>query len=1263
MNRKVLRAAPIAWIFLLSLLISQPVRAQVAGATLSGAITDAQGGAVVNAKVSVRNLATNVSVDTVTNGSGAYTAPNLKPGDYEVSVTALGFSTTVAKVTLTVGQKQEMNLALTVGQVSQEIQVTGAAPQVDLESSTVSGEVSAETVRELPLNGRDWTSLAALEPGVASVRSQLSVQGSAIAAGRGLGTQMTISGARPTQNSYRLDGVIVNDYSNAGPGSVLGQNLGVDAIQEFTVLTSNYSAEYGFTSGGVINAVTRSGTNTFHGTAFEFLRNDKFDAANFFSNTGGLPKNPLRQNQFGAAGGWKVLKDRLFAFGDYEGVRFVKSVPHTGDTTLTPAVQSGTVTNLFTGATVTVPIDPNIQKFLGFWPAPSAGYNTPGGIGCLPLSSKFYNPGGCNPDAAKFIWQGSQTASENFYTFRGDYKISDKDSIFSTYLHDYSKLIIPQPLNNAPQEYDSWRQAIIIEETHVFNAAWTNSVRLGLDRTNDFGGHSSIALNPLSGDPSLAMAKGFYSPNIALTSAGVTSATSGLLWGGSVQDYRGQIFQVFDDAFTAHGNHGLKFGFEFLADQTDGYHPLSGGNGNGNGTFSFAGTYPCSVKSSTCTASTKVATAAEGNVLANVGVGGGCFNSTPSSSPGKGIPNPLASDLANGSNYDNTCGTLVNFLTDQPISAYQPTDITNLPFHHLRDKVFGGYLQDDWRLRPSLTLNLGLRYEMSTIPTENRGLVANMTSITQALPCFPGPASAACPSPSDPAGVLSNVFFTQNPTVKNFEPRIGFAWDPFHDGKSSVRGGFGLFDALPLPYELILNSVSTGPFRNIRTVIGPPAILSPNALAGAPDQWPFNIVALSNTPAVPQPAATNTRTWNFVERAPHRNYVYQYNFNIQRQITSNMTVLIGYMGSHGLHNPFQVDSTNHILPTKAPNGDYYWPGCFGSASATSAGQTACTNAAESGPACTSKVTATGTTWTSNLPACTQQNLLLNPSVAGIPSTLWQSSSWYNALTVKVDKRLSHGFQLQGSFTWSKSIDDSSGSNAGDTFAFDYTSLPWYDLSLDKGLSDFDVRRNLVINGLWHVPTPGGLGAFGDRALGGWQLGVITELSDGVPTFPSITPDMLGENITTVQPPNVAAGCSPQNLVNPNYRHTLFYTNINCLSLVPMTAANAAYCDQRLGAGTCSNIRGDLGRNTLIGPGLFNLDFSVLKNNYIRKISETFNLQFHAEFFNVLNHTNFAPSGNLAPFTALGVPNTGTFGQLTSVQGNNREIQFALKAIW
>jgi hypothetical protein len=324
----------------------------VAGATLSGTITDSQGGTVPNARVVVKNAATGVSAETTTNTTGAYTMPNLNPGDYEATVTAPGFATTVSKLTLTVGAKQEMNIALTVGQVVQTVEVTGAAPQVELQSSTIAGNVSATTVRELPLNGRDWASLATLEPSVVQARTQRSdptqVGG---AGGRGFGNQLSVSGSRPTQNSYRLDGVLVNDYSNAGPGSVLGKNLGVDAIQEFTVLTSNYSAEYGFTSGGVINAITRSGTNSFHGTAFDFVRNDKFDAANCFTNANNLGKNELRQNQFG-------LKRRQRFWRTSSSLRRQKAcagswTPVTNGITTPDAVRAER-SNLSNGSTVTV---------------------------------------------------------------------------------------------------------------------------------------------------------------------------------------------------------------------------------------------------------------------------------------------------------------------------------------------------------------------------------------------------------------------------------------------------------------------------------------------------------------------------------------------------------------------------------------------------------------------------------------------------------------------------------------------------------------------------------------------------------------------------------------------------------------------------------------------------------------------------------------------------------------------------------------------
>src|SRR6266851_8372615 len=300
MNTKLAKMLVLSWIVGL-LFSATPLRAQVAGATLSGTITDAQGGAVVGAKVSAKNGATGVSTDTTTNSSGFYTIVNLNPADYAVSITASGFRTAASKVTLTVGAKQELSLALTVGEVSQTVEVTGAAPIVETTNATLSGNVESAQIVELPLNGRDWASLATLEPGVASVRPHEAVDAPG-GSTRGLGLQMTVDGNRPQQNVYRLNGVIVNDYSNAGPGNVLGANVGVDAIQEFSVLTSNYSSEYGYTSGGVINAITKSGTNSFHGSAYEFIRNSAFDAKDRFEdpspqNPAGIKKGGFTRNQ------------------------------------------------------------------------------------------------------------------------------------------------------------------------------------------------------------------------------------------------------------------------------------------------------------------------------------------------------------------------------------------------------------------------------------------------------------------------------------------------------------------------------------------------------------------------------------------------------------------------------------------------------------------------------------------------------------------------------------------------------------------------------------------------------------------------------------------------------------------------------------------------------------------------------------------------------------------------------------------------------
>jgi hypothetical protein len=1141
-------------VLVITVLSASQARAQVAGATLSGTVTDPSGSAIVGAQVSILNRATGVERAVVTDSTGFYSVPNLLPGQYDVTVGASGFSSTKqSDIELTVGAQQVLNVPLRIGEATQTLQVEGLAAQVQLGSSVVSGEVEGTTVRELPLNGRDWASLATLEPGVATVRAH--PQGTQ--ASRGLGMQMTISGNRPTQNSFRLDGAIVNDYSNAGPGSVLGQNLGVDAIQEFSVLTSNYSAEYGFTSGGVINAVTRSGTNGFHGSAFDFLRNDKVDAANFFNNSKGLPKSPLKQNQFGASGGWRILRDKLFLFGDYEGVRQSKGTAQP-QFTISNAVRAGRVTNLSNGLVTTVPIDPTIQKFLALYPVA----NGPG------------SGTGENANVGQFNWEAVQTTTENFYTFRADEKFSAKDAIFVTYVRDPSFYLNPIAFDEAKSRTSAYRQAIIVEETHLLSPTAANTVRVALSRTNGITNHfddPSQTINPAANDPALAMFPGsnyYRAPAINLSGTGITMMPGGL-HALTQQDIWSQIFQVYDDAFVTRGNHGLKFGFSFLALHND----VIAINGiNGNATFTSSRVTP--QVSAACT-------------------------------------------QANGA-INASCGSLVDFLTNQPRTAAPPADLAKSNKHYLRDKVVGLYLQDDWRIRTGLTLNLGLRYEMSTVPSEKNGEVGYLRSLY------------------GPSTDLVNYFYTHNPTTKNFEPRIGFAWDPFGNGKTAVRSSIGVFDVLPLPYILQLYAATTAPFITSLGTVGPP-----NTSVPAAGIWPYGIppLAVNSSP--------QSRVWAFLDPTIKRNYVYQYNLNIQRQLTASTTLVVGYTGSHGIHNPFLDEGANSVLPVD--NGKpiagvgYYWPIPY-TLGAGGAGNAA----------------------------------LLNPNLGIIRSIMWQSRSYYNALQVKIDRRMSHGFQVEGSFTWSKSIDDTSGSAAADTFTNEWNAPPWYDLRLNRGLSGFNVGRNLVVNGLWNAPTPKALG-IANRVLGGWQLGIITSVADGIPVTPSMGmdgSDLLGEIIPTINPPQFLAGpgCtsakSVVNVGNPNA-----YLNTKCLGLVPQTVANTPYCDTARAAalgvpGTCPNIRGDLGRNSIIGPGLINFDFSTVKNNYFPKISESFNVQFRAEFFNIFNRANFAPpalaanqgGGPLEIISSVGQPVPG-FGLITSTQTPGRQIQLALRVIW
>jgi outer membrane receptor protein involved in Fe transport len=1119
-----------ATIFLIiGILTSVPIGAQVAGGSLSGTITDPSDKLVPQAQVSITNVATGITTTVTTNSDGFFTAPNLLPGEYQVTVTAKGFSTETRKgISLSVGSQQLFNLTLQVGSVARTVvEVTTEAPAVQLASSDISAVVTANTVRELPLNGRSWTDLAALQPGVDTIQTQPTFATGSDRGNRGFGQQLTISGARPQQNNYRLDGVSLNDYANGAPGSVLGGNLGVDAIQEFSVLTSNYSAEYGKTSGGVVNATTRSGSNAFHGSVYEFLRNSALDAKNFFEPAG-TPKAAFKRNQFGGAIGGPVIKNRTFFFADYEGIRQSKGIANL-DFVPSPDARLG---NLQSGP---VPVDSAIQQYLALYPVPAA----------------------CGQDVCPFTFNGQQIISENFVTARIDHRISEKDSVFGTYLYDRTPYNSPDAFGNVALFTRTSRQIVAVEETHSFTPTLINAVRFGYNRENVNNDQSVGDLTKSKVASNTALGA-FAGRNASVVNvSGITSMPGGV-GGLPTYLYGWNSFQGYDDAFFNRGTHSMKFGGAVERMQL------------------------------------------EAQALTDV----------------------------NGIWF---FGSLGNFLQNAP-SKFNGGVAASLKPRNFRQTIFGAYVQDDWRWRPNLTLNLGLRYEMATVLTETRGRLLNLRNISDPLP--------VCGT-SDPNCSGTGALFS-NPTLHNFEPRLGFSWDPLKNGRMAVRGGAGLFDVLPLPYQFILLETQAVPFFNY---------LSFSASSRPPND------PLKLGPLHPSDFSGAKLRSTFIDSHPKRNYVMQWNLNVQYSLTPNLAAMVAYVGSRGVHQPFRVDEANLRIPDTSPAG-YVWPYV----------RTGDPNDPQS--------------------AFGQPLDPINTNFSSIRGMFYKGRSYYDALELQLAKRMSHGFQMQGTYTWAKSIDTSSATLAGDAFGNSISSLHYFDPRLTRGLSDFNVGRTLVLNGTWTLPSAKSWSGPAKWVADGWELGLIFTASDGVPFTPTWATNGGDPSNSNSQDDyaflNLVRGSGCNTLTNPGHPENYIKTQCFAIPTAPDMKFWNTYCNPRPPSAqpappnppvfvtfpTCFNLRGNVGRNSLIGPGITSLDFSVFKNNRVKRISENFNVQFRVEMFNILNHPNFAPpgpgDGNTDLFDGTGTSLAGaggTAGVLLRTTIPERQIQFAIKIVF
>jgi hypothetical protein len=1053
------------------------LHAQVTTGTITGTVTDSSGAAVAEASVQIENTGTAVSQTLNTDGQGRYNATNLAVGTYKVTASKPGFATVVRTgVNLTVGSSLLEDFTLQVGQSNQTVTVAAEVAQVDTNTSTLANLVETKQMVDLPLNGRNFQQLILLAPGVTVAQTSTT-------SFYGKGDTYSIAGARPEGAAYLLDGTDITNFFNHGSGAgSLGTSLGIDAIAEFQTLTNTYSAQFGG-NGAVINAVSKSGTNAFHGTAFEFLRNSALDARDFFEPTSS-PK-PFRRNQFGGALGGPIKKDKMFFFVNYEelkqslGITNKITVPdanaHAGF--LPCAVAAGVACGANGLANVGF-ASPAIQQAMALYPTAT-----------IPLSGGIGNA----------FAGGSQVGNEYYLLGRFDWAISTKDNIFARYVLDKSSFTNPFPGTNAAGWADSEptrNQYMTVEERHTLAANIINVARASYVRTENSA--TSLTTNPaLQFYPHLGGQDGNVTVT-GLTGLGPSALTPYTL----IQNK----FAESDDIYWTHGAHSVKFGFGITRVQTFENQPFSGA-----GSYTFP------------------------SLLAFM----------------QGTPNRYGGAYPVGYVYPGGQSSL--------FGAYNPD-----AYRAFRETLLVPYINDDWKVSSKLTINIGLRYDFDT---NARSAMNNLLVITNPpFNSIGGPISTGFTQ-------VPNVW-RHNPALNNWGPRIGFAYDPFSNHKTSIRAGFGDTHNVIAPRVFTSGYVTGPPFASVIVTPNPaqPVIPFPNPFVG-------NV-----TPPVP----SNGQTVDYnTSKTPA---LYQWNFNIQHELPGDFILTVGYVGSHGNHLLTQSDMNPPVA--RVINGVTY----FGD------------------------------------PATGLSFPRWSPNFGALNSLQTNGRSSYNSLQVNLVHRFSHNFQAQFAYTYGHSIDDGSGSSGLETGGGPRSDP--YNFALDRGSSTFDVRHAIRVNGVYTMP-------FHRNALvSGWQLSGIVSRNTGLPLLltTGFDRELVGPSSTANERPNLNPGFTADNIIVGKVNQ---WYNPAAFSLQP--------------AGTMGN----LGRDITRGPGFFDMDVSLLKDTRIRKISEVFNVQFRAEFFNVLNHENFG-TPNLTLFTTNG-PNPAA-GQITTSNPGSipRQIQFALK---
>ena len=1037
-------------------LFSSVAFAQSSTGSISGVVQDQSGAALPGARVTITDVDTGIARSVVSDAGGRYSVPSLIPDHYEIQAEMSGFAAEIRRgIQLTVGSAVEIDMALRVGQASEKIEVTAQAAMVETQTGTISGLVNDREIRDLPLNGRSLDQLISLESSAPMFHEKNA------SAQSGVGVTYSVHGARDQANLFLLDGMEMIGAYNYGtqPGGALGLNTGVDAIREFAVMTSNYSAVFGKKNGAIINMASKTGTNQFHGSVFEFLRNSDLDARNFFDHQ--IP--PFRRNQFGGSVGGPIIKDRTFFFFNYEdlrqslGLSVVETVPDLN-------ARQGLVPNT-SGQLINVGLNQAVVPYLSFYPLPNG---------------KNFGDG-----TAQAIFSPSQISSQAFYLGRVDHKISEKDSIFVRYTASPANTYAVSPVIYQANVNNTNLQMSTLQETRIISPTTVNTIRVGVSRpilSADFP--STVPLSP-----SLAFLPGVSSPG-QITITATTTAAGALTLGSITNTPKGNSnpapvdvteWTYGDDLLRQQGPHSLHFGVEL-----------------------------------------------QPNSQINI-----------RSAPSFGVYQfpTLTSFLQ---------GKASNFTAPNPASL---NDFTK----SYRQTYTAAYFQDDYKVRRNLTLNLGVRWEFITPPTESYNRISSYhVQLINGVPTF------------NTQPTLGSPMYASH--YNNFAPRVGFAWDVLGDGKTAVRGGFGMFYDQD---EVNFRNVGGGnlPFQGSVQVTNPPFPLGLSGAAGS---------------SLPSPSSLATNL-----DVPVR---IQYNMSVERQITPNTVFTIGYVGSEGYHLTRRGD-LNEIVPTILPGNVYFFP---------SSGARA------------------------------------NPLLASSTYMSTDATASYQGLDVQVSQRVSHGLRYKVSYTWSKEIDTATANIQGLALGNTTAVMEESQLGWDRGLGSFDLRRNLVGNLTYDFPWQKSSNA-AVRWIGGWQASAILTLQDGLP-FTALTGFGRSGNKASVSSdrPNLNAGVNGVPILGgPNQ-----YYDSSVFSLPPVSEY------------------GNLGRNTIIGPGLEETDVSLTK---IFPINDRMRVDFRAEFFNLPNRANFGLPGNQV-FTSTGTHNA-TAGVISSTNTTSRQLQFGLKLLF